>query len=166
VFFIRSAAERDLETVSNLLDVTWHATYDSIFGVEQVNQMTAAWHSVPALKMRHARPDSEFLVADDGKRLGGMAYAAKSRRHKGRILLYQLYILPEFQRQGIGRDMFAELETCFPDASSMRLEVIAANDKAISFYKHLGFAFVEDENPDVSEKPGVSVLLMEKKLTF
>ena len=37
-----------------------------------------------SLKARLARPDSEFLVADDGKEIGGMAFAAAGRRRQDR----------------------------------------------------------------------------------
>ncbi|RUW65366.1 GNAT family N-acetyltransferase, partial [Mesorhizobium sp. M4B.F.Ca.ET.089.01.1.1] len=74
--FVRTASERDLVAIRALLVETWHATYDAIYGVERVTAITDDWHSIASLKARLTRPNSEFLVADDGKRLGGMAFAA------------------------------------------------------------------------------------------
>lgn len=36
VFFVRTAGERDLDKVRALLAETWHATYDTFYGVEKV----------------------------------------------------------------------------------------------------------------------------------
>ena len=72
MFFVRTASERDLAKVSALLAETWHATYDALYGADKVRESTARWHSVPALKARLERKDSEFVVADNGKELAGM----------------------------------------------------------------------------------------------
>ncbi|MGO7258973.1 GNAT family N-acetyltransferase, partial [Rhizobium brockwellii] len=78
--------------------------------------------SPAALKTRLVRKEAEVLVADDGRNIGGMGYAAMSQQLTKTVMLHLLYVRPTLQRQGIGRDIFAELETCFPDAEIMRLE--------------------------------------------
>jgi ribosomal protein S18 acetylase RimI-like enzyme len=140
MFFVRTATDRDLAAVSALLGETAHAAYDATHGTDVVAELTAKWHSVAALKANLARPKSEFLVADDGRRIGGMAFASMSDTLHETAVLHQLYVLPAFQRQGIGRDLFAELETCFPYAGRMRAEVVSDNAAAIAFYRAHGFA--------------------------
>ena len=163
VFFIRTASERDIEPVRSLLTTTWHATYDPIYGADKVNDMLALWHAPHALRERVAQKGGEFLVADDGKRIAGMAYAVMSSQMTKTALLYQLYVDPRFQRQGIGRDLFAELETCFPDADIMRLEVEPKNAVAIAFYEGVGFGEVDriERMAGVEGMPGI---VMEKSL--
>ncbi len=163
VFFIRTASERDIEPVRSLLMKTWHATYDPIYGTDKVNDMIALWHTPAALKERVEKKGGEFLVADDGKRIGGMAYAVMSNSMAKTALLYQLYVDPQFQRQGVGRDLFAELETCFPDAEIMRLEVEPKNTVAIAFYGGVGFSEVDriERMAGVEGMPGI---VMEKSL--
>ena len=163
MFFVRTASERDLAKVSALLAETWHATYDALHGVDKVSEITARWHSVPALKAKLERRDSEFVVADNGRELAGMGYVAMLKDRPKTAFLHQLYVLPRYQRQGIGRDMFAELETCFPDANAMMLEVDPRNGAAVAFYHAHGFAKVgevrhtadnvSDVPLDVYEKP-------------
>ena len=75
--FVRTAGERDLAAVHALLVETWHATYDGIYGVDRVTEITDDWHSLASLKAQLERPYSEFLVADDGSEIGGMAFATK-----------------------------------------------------------------------------------------
>lgn len=137
--FVRTASERDLEAIRALLVETWHATYDCIYGVERVNAITDDWHSVPALKEQMARPNSEFIVADDGSRLGGMAFADFDPDLK-RVFLRQLYVSPASQGSGVGGTLMEEVLASFPEASSVTLEVEEANARAVRFYESFGFA--------------------------
>ena len=164
MYFVRTASERDLEKVRTLLVETWHATYDCLYGVDKVNEFTGKWHSVPALKARLARRDAEFLVADNGADIGGMAYAAMATDLPKTALLHQLYCHPECQRNGIGRDLFAEIETCFPDAKVMRLEVEPENEPAIRFYRAHGFVEVGKTANCGDGQSGIPAIIMEKTL--
>lgn len=162
--FVRTASERDLENIKALLAETWHATYDAIYGIERVNQITTEWHSLAALKARLTRPNSEFLVADDGKKIAGMAFAAATSGSKI-VVLYQLYVRPEYQRAGIGRMLLDEIEQSFPEAHSIRLEVEEANVQALGFYLANGFVKSGgDPDPEIAET-GVLSLVLEKPLS-
>jgi ribosomal protein S18 acetylase RimI-like enzyme len=166
MFFIRSASEADLAAVSALLGRSWHATYDPIYGVARVTEITGSWHSVAALKARLTRPDSEFVVADDGARIGGMAYASMDKGETEVVVLHQLYVEPGLTGQGIGRDLFAEVETCFPAAKRMRLEVEPKNEGAVRFYQGLGFREVGRTKNCGQAQSGIPALVLEKTLTF
>ena len=164
MFFVRTASERDLAKVSALLAETWHATYDALYGVDKVREITAHWHSVPALKAKLERKDSEFVVADNGKELAGMGYVAMSKDRPKTAFLHQLYVLPRYQRQGIGRDMFAELETCFPDANTMVLEAEPRNEAAVAFYLAHGFVKVGEARHKADDVSDVPLDVYEKPL--
>lgn len=166
MFFIRSATPADLSKVSALLGRSWHATYDAIYGTEKVAEITTEWHSLESLKRRMARPDSEFVVADDGRRLGGMAYAVMDKDEPEVVQLQQLYVDPDLLGQGIGRDLFAEVETCFPAAKRMRLEVEPKNERAVRFYAGLGFHEVGWTKNCGSDQSGIPAMIMEKQLSF
>ena len=166
MFFVRSASEADLPKVAALLGRSWHATYDALYGADKVAEITASWHSVDALRRRLARPESEFVVADDGSRIGGMAYAAMDKDEGDVVNLHQLYVDPELTGQGIGRDLFAEVETCFPAAKRMRLEVEPKNERAIRFYSGLGFYEVGFTKNCGSQQSGIPATILEKTLSF
>jgi len=166
MFFIRSATSADLSKVSALLGRSWHATYDAIYGTEKVAEITKEWHSVESLKRRMDRPDSEFVVADDGRRLGGMAYAVMDKDEPEVVQLQQLYVDPDLLGQGIGRDLFAEVETCFPAAKRMRLEVEPKNERAVRFYAGLGFHEVGWTKNCGADQSGIPAMIMEKQLSF
>jgi ribosomal protein S18 acetylase RimI-like enzyme len=164
MYFVRTAGERDLDKVRALLGETWHATYDGLYGAGKVDELHASWHSVASLKTRLEKKGSEFVVADSGKDIGGMGYASMSIDMAKTVLLHMLYVRPLLQRQGIGRDIFAELETCFPDAETIRVEVEPENALAISFYQGLGFDEVGRNENAGPKQSGIPTLVFEKSL--
>lgn len=137
--FVRTASAHDLPAIRALLVATWHDTCDPIYGVARVTAITDEWHSLPALAARLERPGSEFLVADDGVRIGGVAFAVMADDGAG-VALQQLYVLPELQGRGIGGLLLDEIEGCFPEATGIEAEVEEKNAKALAFYRAQGFA--------------------------
>ncbi|MES0033077.1 GNAT family N-acetyltransferase [Mesorhizobium sp. M0040] len=160
--FVRTAGERDLAAVRALLIETWHATYDAIYGAARVTEITDEWHSIAALKARLTRPNSEFLLADDGKSIGGMAFAAATTDARI-VMLNQLYVHPAWQRQGIGQALLDEIEASFPEVRTLRVEVEEANAPAIAFYRSRGF-LPAGNTADCGGASGLPALVLEKQL--
>lgn len=165
MYFVRTASARDLDKIHALLVETWHATYDPLYGADKVEALIARMLTPASLKQRLEKKDAEFVVADDGKQLGGIGYAALSDETAKLALLHMLYVRPSAQRQGVGRDIFAELETCFPDADRMRLDVEPENASAIAFYKGLGFDEVGRNENAGPKQSGIPALVFERSLT-
>jgi ribosomal protein S18 acetylase RimI-like enzyme len=164
-FFVRTASAQDLAAIRDLLIETWHDTYDAIHGAERVSQICDEWHSLGALRARLASPNSEFLVADDGKQIAGMAFAEAQDEGKT-VRLHQLYVRPDFQGGGIGGMLFDEVESCFPDGERVRLEVDTQNTRAIGFYVSLGFAQVSTSEDCASMGAGLPALIYEKPIVW
>lgn len=164
MYFVRTASQNDAEALRLLLAETFHATYDPFYGPQKVQQLIDSWHSLAALKARIEKKGGEFLVADDGGGLGGMAYAAMSPKLAKTAMLHQLYVRPSCQRQGVGRDLFAEIETCFPDAEILRLEVEPRNAGAVAFYEAHGFVEVDRIDSCGGPDSGLPAIVMEKRL--
>jgi ribosomal protein S18 acetylase RimI-like enzyme len=161
--FVRTAGERDLPAVRALLVETWHATYDDIYGAQKVTEITAEWHSLSKLKANLELPRSEFLVADDGKALGGVAYAVASDDGKT-VTLQRLYVRPAFQRSGIGKALLTEVEEAFPEAEKLCLEVVVDNHPAVAFYKANGFVVVEAPSDKAMHASGLEIYNCEKRI--
>lgn len=164
MFFVRTASREDLEKVRALLADAFHSTYDELYGTQKVQQLIDHWQSREALARQLDAPNAEFLVADDGKRIGGMAFAQRKDTRPETVILQQLYVHPACHRQGIGRDIFAEIETCFPGADTMELEVEPRNEKAIAFYLAHGFEPVEEILIGNGPASGLKALVMRKAL--
>ncbi len=160
--WIRTANERDLEAIQALLVDTWHDTYDQIYGVEEVDKITSQWHSIDALRQRLSKPQSEFVVADSGETILGIAFASTA---DGRMVdLHQLYVNPQSQGRGAGKALLTEIEGCFPQADAIRLEVEGANKKAVAFYEANGFAQVGRTANCGEPTSGIPALVFEKRI--
>src|SRR6478609_2133354 len=138
MLLIRPAKADDLSAVRALLVRTWHDTYDSIYGVEQVTAFTADWHSLPNLAKNVDRAGHAFLVAElDGEVVG----TASATDLGDRLLrLDRLYVRPDRQRAGIGSTLLAEIRRAFPETERWRLEVDGRNERGMSFYRRAGFS--------------------------
>src|SRR3954453_17756390 len=89
---ILPAGAADLPEVRDLLVETWHATYDSILGPEQVTAITDDWHSLPALARGLDRPGHRFLVAGLGSGPTVLGTASATRAGPERLRLDRLYV--------------------------------------------------------------------------
>jgi len=134
--FIRTAANRDIPSIRALLGEAWHATYDDIYGVEKVTAITSEWHSIEALEKQRNTPGSEFVIADTGTQILGMAYATQ---HAKTVKLHQLYVSPAAQGRNIETELLQEIIFCLDGADEITLEVDPSNTGAIGFYEAFGF---------------------------
>lgn len=162
-FFIRTAMPDDIPAICALLARTWRETYVGWLGAEKVEAIIADWHTPALVKAKLARPDGEMIVADDGRQIAGVAFASLNRAEKI-VTLHQLYVLPEMHRRGIGRDLFAEIESCFDGAQRMVLEVEPRNGQAIAFYEAHGFTRGALVPHCGQAGSGMEALVMEKLL--
>ncbi len=161
MFFVRTASRRDIEVVRQILVDTWHATYDDIYGVERVTEITESWHSLEALERRLDAPNSEFLVADNGEVVGGMAFATQTDKD---IKLHQLYVHPKYHGGKTGLHLLIEIENSFLDAETISLEVEAKNERAVNFYRKYGFEIVGETQNCGEKNSGISALIMQKPI--
>ncbi|KGF68170.1 GCN5 family acetyltransferase [Hoeflea sp. BAL378] len=163
MFFVRSASARDLAAIRDVLAETWRATYGPFYGAARVEEIIADWHSEAAVTADLNKPGGEYLVADDGKMIGGVAFASYSPQTHI-VSLHQLYVRPECQGLGVGRDLFAEIETCFPGAQSLTLEVDPGNEPAIAFYKAHGMNETGRTDNCGKGQSGIPALILSKPL--
>ncbi len=106
-----------------------------------------------------------FVLAP-GADYGSLNYAWFSERYDDFVYLDRVAISPTFQRRGIGRALYAEVERLAaarrPSARHFTLEVNLRprNDTSLAFHADLGFSEVGRRETDY----GTSVSLMAKPL--
>lgn len=86
--------------------------------------------------IENPEPNEKVLVAKDGNKVVGMCYGDIQ---ENRNQLRAIYILPEYHGKGIGTKLWQALLPFFDKNKDIYVEVVDYNEKAISFYKKLGF---------------------------
>lgn len=159
---VRNVTPADLGLIRGLLAATWHDTYDTIYGVTRVSEITGRWHSIERLNARISKPGSRFILAMDGETCCGIAYA--SLNDENTVCVHQLYVDPHSQRRGIGTMLIGEIEKRFPAAARVRAEVEEANGKAIAFYERHDFRNIGRTSNCGSPDSGIPALVFVKNL--
>ncbi|MFZ1680301.1 MAG: GNAT family N-acetyltransferase [Rhizobiaceae bacterium] len=136
--FVRTATARDVAAIRTVLDASFHAAHDALLGPEQVAALAAARNAPELIAGEIAQPSGEFIVADDGRRIVGVAFASATGDGEA-MTLHRLYVHPEHLGRGIGGLLMDEMLNAFPDARRCGLEVAAGNARAVSFYRGYGF---------------------------
>ena len=107
------------------------------------------------------------LVLAPGADYGSTNYAWFTERYDEFVYLDRVAISPAFQRRGVGRSLYAEVERVVPErypaARDFLLEVNLRprNDQSLAFHDQLGFVEVGRRDTDY----GVTVSMLAKPLT-
>lgn len=158
---IRRARIGDIPGIRSVLAVTWRDTYSSFLSESSIAKVTAEWHSPKVLEAEINQSSTFLAVAESSSHdIVGMVTA---HSHEEVLLIARLYVLPEFQRQGIGEGMMKESYRAFPQARRVRLDVEEQNLKGRAFYRKLGFREVGVTTDDVAGTKLNSIML-EKRI--
>jgi ribosomal protein S18 acetylase RimI-like enzyme len=103
-----------------------------------------------------------MLVACQDRVPAGLAMAQLDEELP-EIVLYMLYVHPQWQRQGVGLALLRAVVASFSGAKAIHLEVLKDNAAAIAWYKAEGFE-VYGETKNATNTPNVAALYMDKKL--
>jgi GNAT superfamily N-acetyltransferase len=86
-------------------------------------------------KKRLADPNAPTWVAKDGDEVIGFCIASKGDENR----VGAIYLLPEYQGQGIGRKLMETALSWLGDEKDIYIDVASYNHKAIRFYEKFGF---------------------------
>jgi len=137
---IRPADKQDLEAVLETLNITNKAFFEAI--------VTADVFRDPYLAVDELEREFErkaFTVYEVQGRIVGVA--AFEARRLGVGVVDRVYVLPGFQRKGIGAALLAHIEGC-AKAQGIREIVLWTDPKAvwaIAFYKRLDYSDIEPD---------------------
>jgi ribosomal protein S18 acetylase RimI-like enzyme len=129
---LRAATPEDAEFLYQLLRATMREY------VEQTWSWDEKWQR--AHFQENFDPAKNQIVVLDDRDVGVIA----SERREGDVLLGSIYILPEYQRHGIGTLLIKSvLDGAFQEGLPVRLRVLKVNP-ARRLYERLGFTVVEE----------------------
>ncbi len=143
---IGEAQISDISSIKNVLSTTWRDTYRSFLSESVIKRVTSEWHSPQTLRNEIDRDSTYMGVAKSDHDIVAMITA-----HQDGLLLYvsRLYVLPAYQRQGIGYSLLEASYSAFPTTERVRLDVEEQNPVGRAFYLKLGFTEVDQTSDDV-----------------
>ena len=138
---ITRARRDDVPDVQRLAREIWRAHYPGIITTEQIEYMLERGYATGVLDEFVDGPDSgiELALADD-ERVGFAAWYATGA--SAEVKLDKLYVLPAYQRRGVGARLIARVESAalLAGAATLVLNVNKNNSQAIRAYEKHGFA--------------------------
>lgn len=143
----------DIPVIQKLSDVAWPHTFRELLSPEQITYMMNMMYSTPSLQKQIGEQNHHYLLAkDDNGYLGYLSYEMNyndSRLTK----VHKIYILPDAQGKGVGRFFIENISEIARDngAKGLSLNVNKYNDKAINFYRRMGFDIHHSEENDIGD---------------
>lgn len=129
----------DIGTVIDLAQRIWRVCYPSIFCHEQIENILQHVYNEENLQ-KEMHNGHRFWLAWEGERAVGYASGYK----EGEVIwLRKLYVLPEVQKQGIGKMLTQAVIDAFLPARELRLMVNSNNLLAQGFYMRTGFTCID-----------------------
>ena len=135
---IRPATEQDFPLIRRLADEVFPATYTPLLPEGQVEYMMERMYSAEALQEQLQSGHRFFLGYVGGEPAG---YLSIEQQGDSLFHLHKLYVLPRFQRSGLGRTLFEEAvrEVRRKGVLPARIELnVNRENKALGFYERIG----------------------------
>ena len=142
---VRPATLADAQAIAEVHVASWQTSYrgivpQHILDVLSFENRLKQWTGGFGNPLRGL----PILVAVDGHRVVGFADGGPSRDADAKpktMELYAIYLLQEFQRKGLGRELWTSMVASIKNtgATAVTVWVLVANTPAQNFYKALGF---------------------------
>ncbi len=157
---VQPAKVDEVREIKQVLSETWTDTYGPFLPAELIQKVTSLWHSPETLAAGIENDGVFFHVAkDDQGAIVGLLTAGQPSDEI--VSIGRLYVLPGFQRQGIGGKLLDACVAAFPEARGIRLEVEAQNEKGLAFYRKQGFREISRKDEELD---GVSLTVVEMEM--
>ena len=154
---IRRALIGDIPGIRSVLAVTWRDTYSTLLSETSIAKVTAEWHAPKVLEAEIERSSSFVAVAESiSLAIVGMITA---HSQDDLLSIARVYVLPEFQRQGVGKGLMEASYRAFPQARRVQLDVEEQNLKGRAFYRKLGFHEIGVKSDDLAGTKLTSIIM-------
>lgn len=150
---ITVAQLEDIPALQATAATCWWATYGAFLSKAFIEDFLARAYSTSRLAEHLADPLCCFLVVKAGDALIGFGQAGPTmpRRDQAPVApadLYRLYLLPQWQRRGLGTRLLGELEGWLREQKYpyYGAYVHERNEPAQNFYWHQGFVHMPESD--------------------
>lgn len=162
---IVEATTDHIYNIQVLSDIIWPVTFKEILSQEQIVYMMDMMYSTASLEKQINELNHHYLLAEeDGEYLGFISYEVN---YKGvpTTKVHKIYVLPSTQGKGVGRFFIDTVSKIAKENNNTTLSLnVNRNNKAINFYKKMGFDFHATENIDIGNGFVMEDYIMNKEL--
>lgn len=139
---IRKATIQDVAGIAKVHVDSWRSTYDNIIPEKYLMDLSYEQHEVKWEKIISEGLAEVFIAEEDGKIVGFVS----DRKDKDKRVLGAIYILDDYQGQGIGNALMKEIFHYFSQENLEKVYVeVLADNTAKAFYEHYGAKYVGEE---------------------
>ncbi len=161
---IKEALPNELNIIQDIAHKTWPVTYSEILTNEQLSYMLDRFYSIEVLN-GNSQNGHHFILAKEADQTLGFASYVHDHPQNFTTKIPKIYVLPETQGKGVGRKLIEAIETEARKHGAAKLTLnVNRFNKAQSFYEHLGFKIVKEENVPIGNGFFQEDYVMEKNL--
>ncbi|MBU0651374.1 MAG: GNAT family N-acetyltransferase [Proteobacteria bacterium] len=143
---IRPWRMEDLPAVRRILWESWMAAYSAFVPEEDIRAYHEETYRIESLTHLYESPFVHGFIGEADGEAAGFA-RTQFNKSENRLFLASLYLLPDFQRKGIGGRLLraAEEKALAYNLGDLWVGVMVQNEAARRWYEKRGFRFVREE---------------------
>lgn len=157
------ATKEQLVIVKNLAYKIWPNAYETILSKAQLDYMLEMIYSIDSLEKQFDNGHIFLLIEDDQNFIGFASYEINCN-NSNKTKLQKLYVLPEIQGKGIGKQVIDYIKEKVVLSNNLALFLnVNKFNKAKDFYQKYGFQIIKDEVIDIGNNYIMDDYVMEIK---
>lgn len=143
------ATKEQLVIVKNLAYKIWPNAYETILSKAQLDYMLEMIYSIDSLEKQFDNGHIFLLIEDDQNFIGFASYEINCN-NSNKTKLQKLYVLPEIQGKGIGKQVIDYIKEKVVLSNNLALFLnVNKFNKAKDFYQKYGFQIIKEEVIDI-----------------
>jgi ribosomal protein S18 acetylase RimI-like enzyme len=157
------ATKEQLAIVKNLAYKIWPNAYETILSRAQLDYMLEMIYSIDSLEKQFNIGHVFILIEDDQNFIGFASYEL-NYNNSNKTKLQKLYVLPEIQGKGIGKQVIDYIKDKVVLSNNVALFLnVNKFNKAKDFYQKYGFQIIKEEVIDIGNNYIMDDYVMEIK---
>jgi ribosomal protein S18 acetylase RimI-like enzyme len=144
---IRKATQHDIAAIQDIAYKTWPSAYGEILTPESLNYMLGYFYATEALQ-EQMQNGQEFFIAELNH--SPIGFASISKYSDEVYKLNKLYVLPDVQKSGAGKNLMDHCIEVIRSYKATQLVLnVNRNNSAKGFYERIGFSILREEDVDL-----------------
>lgn len=162
---ISIAQKSQLFIIKELAYTIWPVAYGEILSQEQLDYMLDLIYTIESLEKQVDKKHVFLLVEDDNQFIGFASYELNFE-NSNKTKIQKLYVLPEIQGKGIGKNLINYIKQIAIDKKNSGL-ILNVNrfNKAKEFYLKYGFEITKEIKIDIGNNYIMDDYIMEFKFS-